>query len=71
MKTKQLKEVDLCKERAFITDSYGNKHEITRIDKETIYVTYIDMGSQSIWNNTLVEVIPVAKGEFNEKDKND
>ena len=61
---KQLKEVDLCKERAFFTDSYGNKHEITRIDKETIYVTYIDMGSQSIWNNTLVEVIPVAKGEI-------
>jgi len=61
MKTKQLKEVDLSKERAY----YGGDLIQGKVPlSDTVYGVIFDKGyALDLDKNTLVEVIPVAKGE--------
>ena len=68
---KQLKEVDLSKERAYL----DNK-KVVAYNRGYITVYFFDGQVITVNEDQEVEVlplevIPVEKGEFNEKDKND
>ena len=65
MKTKQLKEVDLLTEKAFIK-VMGKDIEIIDIDANDEYQIRIETIDGYVGyypSDTLVEVIPIAKGE--------